>query len=1384
MTTPSLESRLAFIRDLAARGGFGATLAARDATLIIELALRELLRRHRGALPPEQQQRIDQAIQAATKGSRASGLADLTLGQLVGVIRDTAFFDAWSAATNQPLAALRLIDLNALTRFRNKTLTHLGDWEQAAAAPVSPADAQFLLHCLDIIIDTFGILSLEDTPPAPGPEILARLPPAAESPYLGLRPFDASQRDLFFGREADSDQLLARLQGQPLVALLGNSGSGKSSLVAAGLVPRLPPEDWLVLSLQPRTDLIERLAAALLPLLYPDPAEQAGHLGPLTARLAEPGYRLDHLLAALPGRGPRRLLLVVDQFEELFTLCPDRARQRQAVELLLSLLPAGATGPLRLLLVLRADFYGHCLDHGPLQQALDHWPPLTLGPMGPESLLAAIVKPAERAGLTLEDGLAETIIRDLGDEPGHLPLLQTALDELWQRGDRRRLTHAGYRAIGGVSQALARKADDFLVGYNAAGREQLRRIFVQLVRPGEGAEDTRQRATRVQVGADNWDLVTKLANARLLVTGQDESGQETVQLAHEALIRHWQQLRDWITEDRGFRLWQNKLREARADWASHGQDEGYLLRGLRLAEAEERLAERGDWLAADERDYIATSATAQARERAEREAAAQARRRAERRLLYGLAIGLAAALTLAGYAFWQRDRAERATAVATLARDQAEGLINYMLFDLRDRLEPIGRLDLLTMVTDKAGEYFERLPEEEISAESESNRGVALNNIGSVRQAQGDLEGALAAYEAMLSITERLARQDPTNTQWQNDLAASYNKIGGVREAQGNLAGALAAYEADLAIAERLARQDPTNAHWQQDLLASHNDIGGVREAQGDLAGARTDYEAGLAIAEQLARQDPANAGWQWKLSASYDRVGGILQAQGNLAQALAAYESSFAIAERLTQQDPIYAGWQRDQSIGYKKIGGVRKAQGDLDGALAAYEASFAIAERLARQDPTNAQWQRDLSGSYNDIGGVREAQGDLAGAMAAYEASFAIAERLARQDPTNAQWQQDLSASHNDIGGVRQAQGDLDSALLAYEAGLAINEQLARQDPTNAHWQQNLAGSYSNIGDIRGAQGDLDGALADYVAVVVIEERLAEQDPANVDWQHNLAASYERIGFVRQAQGNLDGALEAHVWSLGIAKRLAQQDPTNTQWQQDLAASHSRIGTVRRAQRDLDGALASYQAGLAIDERLAQQDPANAEWQRALGVSHEKIGDVREAQGDLAGARESYEVSLAIRERLAQQDPVNAEWQRDLSISHSRIGGVIEAQGDLAGALAAYKASFVIAERLAQQDPTKAQWQRDLAASQFHIGGILQAQSDLDGALAAYKTVFAIAERLAQQDPTNVQWQRDLTDIHIKLSDLNEKMKKLKAGKKPGGKSGATKQTRETKQ
>ena len=406
-----------------------------------------------------------------------------------------------------------------------------------------------------------------------------------------------------------------------------------------------------------------------------------------------------------------------------------------------------------------------------------------------------------------------------------------------------------------------------------------------------------------------------------------------------------------------------------------------------------------------------------------RRAAELRRKRRRRALIAGTAIGALAigAVALAALFANLYYRAEEQETLATKHREKAESLINFMLFDLRDRLESLGRLDILEPAAKQALEYFDQRAGGDETPEVARKRLVALNNIGNVWRDQGKREAAREAYEKALAIAERLAAKDPGNARWQRDVSVSYIRIGDVRRDEGDRKGALAAYEKALAIAKRLAAQDPGNTEWQRDVSVSYIKIGDVRRDEGDRKGALAAYEKALAIAERLAAQNPGNTEWQRDVSVSYLRDRRCSPGRGRPAGALAAYEKALAIAERLAAQDRGNTEWQRDVSVSYLRIGAVRRDEGDRKGALAVYEKALAIAERLAAQDPGNAEWQRDVSVSYIKIGDVRRDEGDRKGALAVYEKALAIAKRLAAQDPGNTEWQRDVSFSYNRIGNVR---------------------------------------------------------------------------------------------------------------------------------------------------------------------------------------------------------------------------------------------------------------------------------------------------------------------------------------------------------------------------
>ncbi|MBN1145638.1 MAG: hypothetical protein JXA78_00170 [Anaerolineales bacterium] len=577
--------------------------------------------------------------------------------------------------------ANRLLSLNPLNEgaHRAKMLLLACSGGRSAALAQFESCRQVLIEELGVepspeLQETYDLLLKGERPPGI-PEVPGaaqrRLEVIGECPYRGLAAFREADAPFFFGRGAFSARLYAAVTSQPLTAVIvGSSGSGKSSAVYAGLLPRLRQEgDWLIADFRPGAEPFQALASTLVPLAMPNiqGTEQLVENEKLAKALQAEQLALYSVVEQALKVNPenRRLLLIADQFEELYTLCPEPETRRRYLDLLLEAVQTanGLPGPrFVLLLTLRADFMGQALAHRPFADALQE-ASLIMGPMNREELRAAIEKPAELQGAAFEAGLVERLLDDVGQEPGNLPLLEFALTLLWERISYGWMTHAGYEEIGRVEGALARYADQVYEGLDAGEQEQARRIFIQLVRPGEGTEDTRRRASRGEVGEGNWSLVQRLADKRLVVTGRDAGENETVEVVHEALIQGWGKLGEWIDEDRAFRTWQERLRANLRQWRESGEDEGALLRGGPLVEAEGWLARRGEELSQDEVAYIQAGIALRERMGMERE-------RRRRTTIAALAVGLVLALVLAAVALYQRQNSLRQAAI--LLAGQAE----------------------------------------------------------------------------------------------------------------------------------------------------------------------------------------------------------------------------------------------------------------------------------------------------------------------------------------------------------------------------------------------------------------------------------------------------------------------------------------------------------------------------------------------------------------------------------------------------------------------------------------------------------------------------------------------------------------------------------------
>ncbi|GIK43685.1 MAG: hypothetical protein BroJett011_75180 [Chloroflexota bacterium] len=650
-----------------------------------------------------------------------------------------------------------------------------------------------------------------DESPAPG-----------EPPFKGLQYFDEADADLFFGRELLTTRLVARLVPSPwqgegqggghFLAIVGASGSGKSSLVRAGLIPALrrgeplsdgslPPEGstrWPIHVITPTTHPLESLAASLthdsesvtatatlMDDLARDPRSLHLYVRRLLSQVAGgqgSGGAEEISPPPLHPSAPPRLLLVVDQFEELFTLCRDEAERQAFVDNLLTAagsikkdegrgmkdenfsspprLPARfASPPTLVVITLRADFYAHCAQYDHLREALARQQEY-IGPMNTAELRRAIEEPAKQGGWIFEPGLVDFLLEEVGTEPGALPLLSHALLETWQRRRGRTLTFGGYRESGGVRGAIAKTADRVWNQLEPTEQAIARNIFLRLTELGEGTQDTRRRVARSELealtaadqrpptakktpsltlplkgGGDasspspsegpalsevEWEgrgggqtppeaqpkgqrltpvpdppspvtaVLHTLADARLITTAED-----SVEVAHEALIREWPLLREWLDENREGLYLHRHLTEAAQAWEKLNRDPGELYRGARLAQAGEWAQSHAEEMNALERDFLAASQELARQREAEREAQRQRelaaaqklaeteQRRAEEqgranRRLRQRAVFLAGALVIAGILavaaviFGQRANQNEQQALAERATAEAE----------------------------------------------------------------------------------------------------------------------------------------------------------------------------------------------------------------------------------------------------------------------------------------------------------------------------------------------------------------------------------------------------------------------------------------------------------------------------------------------------------------------------------------------------------------------------------------------------------------------------------------------------------------------------------------------------------------------------------------
>jgi tetratricopeptide (TPR) repeat protein len=974
------------------------------------------------------------------------------------------------------------------------------------------------------------------------------------SPFRGLAAFEAAHAPVFFGREAAIARATAKLRQAPFLLLIGGSGSGKSSLLRAGLIPRvtapgvMPDIDlWRTAIIVPSGDPLAQLAdalcaddtlgaelragdfsdAALLAELFAAGGKAA--LAPIRTALARAAQARKETLRYEAPR-PARLLVAVDQVERLFVEV-EPARVETFAGLLRALVEAELAS---VIAALRSDTYGRFQAVAPLLALLnERGATLDLLPPSPSELEDIVTRPvaACHPPLAYETdargrSLAEALAADArgGDA---LPLLQMTLQRLFDAEAARGDAVLRFADYPGMDAAVARTAEEAVAGLSEAARATLPSLLTAFVRDVTVDEHGGlQSMVIVPVARTAFErgeparaaLIDEFVARRLLTT-EEADGVVRVRPVHEALLRVVPAAVAIIKENAALIRVRHTLEPMVAEWrkAPAAAKGDFLATSPALIAGAAQLSERfGEELAADMRAFIADSAAADARRR-------DAERSRARRIIMATAAGLVIALTLAGLAGWQwqiaseqRARAQSALVEANTQRTRAEtaltaatGTAETLVFDLARefRNRPGMPVDLVNNILGRVQALQRELARSGSTADLRRLEAVSLYEQSDSFLDQGDRAAALDAAERALAILEALAKEFPDRRMLRRELAISLNQLGNVRRAGQQWPQALEAYGRALAIIQATVAAEPTSLLFQRDLWLSYNKIADVQTITGLYDEALATYGKGLAAIQELLIKNPDSPELLGDLAFNYNRVAIVLGAKNQRAEALDAYREALTIHQRLAAAEPDLTDRKRDVYLSFKRVGEALAALGRGEEAIESFQRAIAVMEQLAPTDRGNALWQGDLAAVYELLANQLVAIGKRDEALAASQKALASRERMVAITPSNQQWQSDLAANYLTVGDALSTAGRRDEAAALYRNSAAIFERLAAGDPGDVRIQTNLIVNLYKLAQLG------DDATARLRQAVAILRRLDAEGKLSADRKGLIGALEQEI-------------------------------------------------------------------------------------------------------------------------------------------------------------------------------------------------------------------------------------------------------------------------------
>lgn len=921
---------------------------------------------------------------------------------------------------------------------------------------------------------------------------------SSQRPFPGLRPFDFRDHEFFFGREEQIYALYRLIDRSRFVAVVGSSGSGKSSLVRAGLLPLLDEEtsgqggrNWQRRVMRPGEAPITSLARLLASLAYDDDSTIAAvRQERIAFDLRRSSFGIADAISKIENLKGFSLLLVVDQFEELFRYgsgsptgardAIDEARSRDEATQFVQLLLEGSRasqGDIHIVVTMRSDFIGDCARFHGLPEAVSA--SQFLVPSLTRDQLEEVIRcPLEKIGDTIEPALVERLLNDSSDELDQLPVLQHCLLRLWERAgtdpadkarpevvaeasteapratvtSSRHLRMEHYLGIGGMSGALSRHAEEILAELSGLelAVEQTFRALAEIDREGRairralpfrqlleesGVPETDLRRVLDRFRADDCSfLVPSVSDVPVIEAAT------RIDVGHEALLRRWAR-----TSGVGGSIVSSETEGGsgeRLGWLRCEERDGQLYRGLlSLLDHVGTDAPTLPLGLVDERwtwwnTHPRTPAWA-------------ARYGGDFDRVQQLFEASLAALR-AEDARKQREAALRAR-VAKITRVGAivvSGLliVAVVLAFLSYRQAEIAKRSYLPALRQT------RSVVEKISQDLPS---------GAVSVRAG--KDLLATIDATINDLQDIRRSPQATEIGVNILLAYANSLSNLGDFEE------ASKKAQLAdkFADELAALDPTKRAWQVLLFGSAFRLGDAEAQQGELSGASREYRRAQAIAQRLVAEDPTTTEWRYDLSFVDGKIGDIYQSQGDFSNAIAMFETAFSISENFAAAHPADIGLRRQVATMLTKIGNAlaKKPQPDLDGALQRFDTAIEILTDLAAQHPDDDVVASNLAHAYNGKAKLLSARGNYEAAISEYRADIAIQERLVDKDPGNVFRLGVLAPDYRSFADLLKSKGDVEGALELYREELEIRQQLVNKDPSNSSWLKNLEKCKANI-------------------------------------------------------------------------------------------------------------------------------------------------------------------------------------------------------------------------------------------------------------------------------------------------------------------------------